>query len=160
MNSFETVLLEEHRYLQAAAAVVADRHHILVALELVDPAGHLAHRDVLCAFDTCGVPLPLLAHVEEDRVLSARVGEPRRELRRADVFQKRNLGARSAFTSGGSMVSKRSVLVQAPVPLAVIRRAVITGGSPTTAKSRPPGASCSANARGTSGVEPVSTITS
>src|SRR5687768_1194362 len=130
MNFCETVLLEEQRHLQAAAAVVADRHQVLVALELVDPTRHLAHRDELRAFDARGIPLPLLADVEEHGLLAARVGEPRRELGRADVFQKRNLGARSAFMSGASKVSKRSVLVQAPVSLAMTRRAVITGGSP------------------------------
>src|SRR5512145_572371 len=154
MHSCEAVFLEKHRHLQAAAAVVADRHHVPVSLELFDPAGHLAHRDVLRACDARGLPFPSLADVQQHGLLAPRIGEPRGELGRADVLQKRNLGACSALTSGASEVSNRSMLVQAPVSLALTRRAVITGGSPTTAKRRPPGASRSANARGKMGVEP------
>src|SRR5688500_7214984 len=110
MHSCKSVLLEKYRHLQAAAAVVADRHHVPVPLELFDPAGHLAHRDVLRASDARGLPFPSLADVQQHGLLALRIGEPRGELGRADVVQKRNLGARSALTSGASNVSKRSVL--------------------------------------------------
>jgi hypothetical protein len=49
---------------------------------------------------------------------------------------------------------------QAPAAPDTTRRAVIAGASPTTANSLPPGASCSTRLPGSSGVEPVSTITS
>jgi hypothetical protein len=61
---------------------------------------------------------------------------------------------------GTITVSKRSSLANAPGAVERIRRAVITGESPTTANSRPPGFSCCSHESGRTGVEPVSTIAS
>src|SRR5687768_7948860 len=160
MDFGKAVFLEEHRHLLAAAAVVADRDHGRVGIELTDARRHLAHRNVLRALDARLLPFPRLAHVEQHGLRAPCIGEPGGELGCGDLFQNRNLGACSALTSGAITVSKRSVLRHAPGRLAVTRRALITGASPTTAKRRPPGASCSTSARGRIGVEPVSTMTS
>src|SRR5689334_16459785 len=122
---------------------MADRHHLLVLVDLSDPRRHLAHRDKGRPFDARLCVLPWLAHVEEHWLLAALVGEPGGELARGDPLhrQKRKRRGCSAFASGRRTVSKRSTLLEAPGAVLVTRRACIAGASPTTAKRRPPGAS-------------------
>src|SRR5688572_22325855 len=156
-----SVLLEKEAHLHAARAMVADRHDRRLRIELAGARGHLAHRHVHRVRDRADLHFPGLAHVEQDRALAPCIVEPDLELRRRKLLhQKRNRGRCSALTRGSITVSKRSTAWNAPGSVQVTSRAVITGRSPTTAKSRPPAASCCWSDGGSTGVEPVSTIAS
>src|SRR5918999_2605565 len=98
MNFGKAVLLEEHCDLLAASAVMADRNHLLVRIELAEARRDLPHRDVLRPFNARGLPFPGLAHVEEHGLLAALVREPGGKLSRRDlIHQKRNRGGCSAL---------------------------------------------------------------
>ena len=81
----EAILLEKHRDLLAAPAVMADRDHFACIVELADTRRNLAHRDMRSAFDARGLPFPGLAHVEQQRLVPAAIGKPAGELRRGDL---------------------------------------------------------------------------
>jgi hypothetical protein len=113
MDARKTLLFQKQANLQAAPAVVADHHDVVVRLELAEPTWHLLHRHVRRALDAGGLELPRLAHVEQNRLRATFVGEPRGQVRRRDLphrAQKRNRDGCSALTSGAMTVSNRSVL--------------------------------------------------
>src|SRR3954468_24746113 len=68
--------------------MVAHGHHGLPVIDFADTLRYLAHRYELRAFDARPLELPWLAHVEEERLFPARVREPRRELRGADLLHR------------------------------------------------------------------------
>src|SRR6266850_1762413 len=113
MDARKTLLFQKQANLDAASAVVADHHDVVVRLELADARGQLLHRHVRRALDARRLKLPRLAHVEQEWLRATFVGEPRRQVRRRDLLhraQKRNRGGCSALTSGAMTVSNRSVL--------------------------------------------------
>src|SRR5688500_10773104 len=81
----KAVLLEKHRHLLAAAAMMADRDHLAGVVELADARRHFPHRDVRRAFDARPFPVPRLAQVEQQRLFPAAIGKPGREFRRGDL---------------------------------------------------------------------------
>src|SRR5688572_515307 len=99
MNFGKAVFLEKHGHLLAAAAVMADRDHLASGVELAEPPRNLPHGNVARAFEARGLPFPRLAHVEQLRLFTARVGEPGRELPRSDLVHVRNGSATAARRS-------------------------------------------------------------
>src|SRR5436190_22688678 len=105
--------------------------------------------------------LPRFAHVDQDRRRTCSIRAPRMELRRGDLRnQNLNREGAAAFLSGATTVSNRSVVTREPGVVQATSRAVIAGGSPTIAKTRPPGFNCCRKVSGNNGVEPVSTMAS
>ena len=56
--------------------MMADRDHLAGVVELAQARRHFPHRDMRRAFDARLFPFPRLAHVEQQRLLATRVGEP------------------------------------------------------------------------------------
>src|SRR4051794_41834422 len=109
MDFVVPVLLEEHRNLEAAAAMVTDGDDRPRRVYFVETSRNVPHWHELGAGDARLFEFPRLAYVEQQRLLAPRVGEPAGELGRRDLLhQKRNRGGRSAVASGGTPLSKRS----------------------------------------------------
>src|SRR5438477_5265315 len=86
MDLVVSVLLEESRHLEAAASMVADGHDVLRPVELVQAAGHFAHRHEPGAGNARALVFPGLAHIEQHGLRAARVGEPGGELGGCDLL--------------------------------------------------------------------------
>src|SRR5678815_1470413 len=164
MYFLEAALLQEQRHLLAAPAVMADRDHFGLRIELAHARRDLAHRHEVRALDARLLVFPGLAHVQQHGLAAPGVGQPGRELGRCDLLHQ-NLKREgcSQLASAAITVSNRSTLRavcwRVCGPQATYTRALIAGASPTMANRRPPVSSCSRKARGSTGVEPVSTMT-
>jgi len=74
MDFGKAVLLEKHRHLLAAPAMMADRHDFAPLVQLSHTRRYFAHGDMRRAFDARGLPFPRLAHVEQLRLFPAAIG--------------------------------------------------------------------------------------
>jgi hypothetical protein len=137
-----TVLRQPVRRVQAAAAVVTDQHQRAVGRQLAQTRGQLTEWNGQRSFDPAMRVFPGFAHVDDDRRRSRGVRAPRGELGRSDLRnQNLNRDGAAAFSSGATTVSNRSVVTREERRHAT-SRAVIAGGSPTIANTRPPGFNC------------------
>src|SRR6185503_17837417 len=99
VHALEALLFEEQRDLHAAPAVMADRHHFLLVVDLADSCRKLAHRDERGTRHARLVELPRLAHVEQHRLLATLIAEPGGELCRSDRVHVRSESAAAARRS-------------------------------------------------------------
>ena len=161
VHALEAALREQHRRVLAAAAVMADEHQVAVRRQFGNAARELAERNRHRLLDPAAGELPGFAHVDQDGCRARGVVTPAGEIGRGKLRDQnlKRAGA-AAFLSGATTVSNRSADTLAPGAVHSTSRAVIAGGSPTIAKTRPPGRNCANKASGSRGVEPVSTIAS
>lgn len=123
-----------------ASAVVADAHYRGIVRHLGNALRELPQRNRQRTFDPAKCELPGLAHVEQHRGCTPGVVAPARKLGSRKLGnQNANREGVGALCKGAMTVSKRSSAVNDPSATHRVMRAVITGGSPMTAKSRPPG---------------------
>jgi len=66
--------------------MVADDDDFRAGVDLAGARRDLAHRHMARAGDAAGLEFPGLAHVEQQRLRAARVGEPGGQLRGRDLF--------------------------------------------------------------------------
>src|SRR6056297_608646 len=170
----ESVFLQPGGYPVTAHAAVTEDRQRLLRIQLTVAVRHLVHRDGDGAGKRHYAEFPRLAHVEHLPVLAradacGQIGRPQLlhhgttsfvTGRRRAAGQKRNSDGGVALRSGFSTVSNRLSRLHSFSPVRVIRRASMTGASPTTRNRRPSMASASAKRCSKRGTEPVTAMAS